>query len=92
MRIGRDINIRRAFYALFGEDLVQCPKSGPNQRRTLCKFHLERNPSLDVSLEKNVFRCRSCGASGGVLDAVILAGRAETRSEAARWLKAHGAL
>ena len=88
----RPFSIRRTWILLFGCDPVTGRKSGPDQRRVLCPFHSERNPSCDVSLSKNAFICRSCNARGGTLDVVIRSRRATTRSEAAQWLRDHGAL
>ena len=82
--------IERVWFATFGESIGSKKKSGPGQVRVLCPFHQERNPSCDVSLEKNVFVCRSCGASGGYLDVPILAGNARDRREAAQWLERRG--
>jgi hypothetical protein len=86
------LDIRHVWWFAFGEDITQSKKSGADQYRTLCPFHSERNPSCDVSTRKNVFFCRSCGACGGTLDVIVRAGFAETRTEAAAWLKERGAL
>jgi DNA primase len=32
----------------------------------LCPFHADKNPSMNVSAEKQVYHCFSCGASGNV--------------------------
>lgn len=82
--------IREVWQAAFGEDVTTKPKSGPDQHRVLCPFHHERNPSCDVSIRKDAFICRSCGKKGGYLDVVVLAGYADTRASAARWLENHG--
>ena len=72
----------------FGETLH--PNGKPNIRVT-CPFHSpDRHPSCDVSLAKDAFCCRSCGASGGYLDVVVRAGLADTRHEAAKWLERRG--
>lgn len=86
------VDIRQTWIFCFWDDPATHKKSGLNQYSVLCPFHAERHPSCDVSLEKNVFICRSCGAKGGALDTIILAGYAQTRSEAAKWLEARGAL
>ena len=82
--------IDRVWQAVFGETVATKRRTGPDQYRVLCPFHVERHPSCDVSLAKNTFICRSCGAAGGYLDLVIRAGNASTRAEAARWLERHG--
>jgi hypothetical protein len=84
------LNIEDAWYAVFGERLSDKRKSGPGQVRVLCPFHKEHNASCDVSLTKGAFCCRSCGASGGVLDLVVREGLAPDRRTAAAWLKAKG--
>jgi hypothetical protein len=37
---------------------------GGRQRSCLCPFHAERSPSCSVDVEKGVFHCFGCGASG----------------------------
>lgn len=56
---------------------VQCPSRG----------HADGNPSCDLSPAKRAWRCRSCGAGGGLLDLAIAAGYAHDRAEAARWFE-----
>lgn len=34
--------------------------------RCVCPFHDDHDPSLNISQEKQIYRCFSCGASGGV--------------------------
>jgi hypothetical protein len=36
--------------------------------RVLCPFHNDTTPSLDANKDKGVFICRSCGASGSIID------------------------
>lgn len=38
--------------------------------KTLCPFHDDHNPSLEVSPERQSYKCWSCGAGGDVLDFV----------------------
>ncbi len=40
------------------------------EQRVLCPFHEDHSPSLDINLEKAMFRCRSCGADGDAVDYV----------------------
>jgi len=51
---------------------IEFKSSGNGQYMGLCPFHDDHNPSLSVSIEKNVFKCFGCGKSGTVLDAVSL--------------------
>jgi CHC2 zinc finger len=92
MRSSQSFDVRRAWSLAFGYDIVSKKKSGPDMYRTLCPFHDERNASCDVSLSKNSFICRSCGAHGGTLDVIVRAGYATDRRDAAQWLKDRGAL
>jgi CHC2-type zinc finger protein len=85
-------DIRKAWRVVFGADPIDGRKSGPSQHRVLCPFHEEHEPSCDVSLSKNAFLCRSCGAKGGVLDVPICAGYVRSQAEAAKWLERVGAL
>ena len=82
--------IERVWLLIFGESLAAKRRSGPGQVRVVCPFHFDHAPSLDVHLTKNVFCCRSCGASGGYLDVPTKAGITRDRREAAEWLKSRG--
>ena len=57
------------------------------QRKALCPFHPDSEPSCSIHLERKVFHCFGCGAKGSVLDFVA---RIENVSiaEAARRVKA----
>ena len=37
----------------------------------LCPFHDDKNPSLSINPEMNVFHCFGCGAKGSVIDWVM---------------------
>lgn len=41
---------------------------GRTSYRFLCHFHLQKNPSLGVTDEKNLYYCYGCGAGGNVYD------------------------
>ena len=49
---------------------VVLKKSG-KEYRTLCWVHTDTHPSMDINPTKNVYLCRSCGASGSVVDAMM---------------------
>src|SRR5262245_57114830 len=57
------------------------PRNGRGM--VLCIFHLEKNPSLSIDLERCVFHCFGCGASGGAKRLAELIGKTwgSTRSE-----------
>jgi DNA primase len=42
-----------------------------SQRKARCPFHEDRRPSLQVNLDKSVFHCFGCNASGNILDFVM---------------------
>ncbi len=53
--------------AVFARHLDLTPLRGRSRGKVRCIFHApDRHPSLDVDLERDLFICRSCGASGGV--------------------------
>ncbi len=39
-------------------------------KKAKCPFHEDKNPSLSLSDEKNVFHCFGCGAKGNILEFV----------------------
>ncbi len=82
--------IRDVWRAVYGDDVTTGHRLPNEQYRVLCPFHAERNASCDVSLPKNTYLCRSCGASGGALSLVVAAGNAETHTAAIDWLESHG--
>lgn len=82
--------IQQVWKAVFGEDVCAARAVGTDQRRVLCPFHSESLPSCDVSLAKNAYYCRSCGASGGAFSVVVRAGLANSNAEAVTWLRQHG--
>lgn len=66
-KISRDVNI--VDYAEKYLDLEY--RSG--EYWTTCPFHKDdKNPSLSFNQDKNVFWCFGCGASGGIIDFVML--------------------
>ena len=45
----------------------------------LCPFHEDKNPSLSVNPDSNLWQCFGCGASGDVIRFVELYDRSEER-------------
>ena len=37
----------------------------------VCPFHDDNNPSMSVSIDKQIYKCFSCGASGNVFNFVM---------------------
>lgn len=65
------IPITTVWRALYGDSVTRGQRAGVNQYAVTCPFHSpDAHPSCHVNVEKNVFLCRSCGASGGVLSLV----------------------
>lgn len=82
--------IEKVWLRLYGEDVTTKKRTGPQQFRVLCAFHEDRHPSCDISVAKDAFICRSCGAAGGYLDVIIREGLALNRSDAMRWIERNG--
>jgi hypothetical protein len=82
--------IRRVWQALWGEDPANGRRVRANEFRVLCPYHKDSNASCDVSFDKDVFKCRSCGSGGGWTDAIIQAGDASDRHEAFKWAERRG--
>ena len=40
--------------------------------KALCPFHQDRHPSLHFDIKRNRYKCFSCGASGNVIDLVMM--------------------
>jgi hypothetical protein len=85
--IVKRIGVRRA-YELLGSATVPEP-SHVTRARVRCPSakHADSHASCDLDLARSVWKCRTCGAGGGVLDMVIAAGKANHRAEAAQWLE-----
>jgi hypothetical protein len=69
----------RAIRRLSQSVLARCPGNG----------HEDRHASCLLDEIRNRWHCLSCGARGGMLDCVIVAGHAADRAGAARWLEEH---
>lgn len=55
--------------AHYGIELLRSG-SDPDQRTTLCPFHDDNKPSLNIHVRKNNFHCFACGAKGNVAEFV----------------------
>ena len=40
------------------------------QRKGLCPFHEDKRPSLNVNVQKNIFKCHACGSGGNIIGLV----------------------
>lgn len=65
-------------------DFVSLRRQGTSYRG-LCPFHADRNPSFSVSKTRGVFKCFSCGKSGGVVG-FLMELEKMTYNEALRYL------
>jgi len=54
---------------LIGEHVQLRPKG--REFAGLCPFHDDKNPSMQVSPQKQIYKCFSCGAGGSVFDFVM---------------------
>jgi DNA primase len=59
-----------AVLASYGIDLKK-DGTRPGQWKALCPFHEDKDPSLKVNTEKNVFHCFVCEAKGNVIEFVM---------------------
>ena len=46
----------------------QLKKHGKNDLKMLCPFHDDKNPSLIITPDKNLFNCPVCHTGGSVID------------------------
>ncbi len=60
---------------------VEIEGSG-DERKALCPFHDESDPSFKVNLKKKAFNCFGCGAHGNVLDFVAAIESSDLREAA----------
>lgn len=58
-------------YDLISKNINLKPK-GRDSFVGLCPFHEDTNPSLSVSLKKQIFKCFSCQKSGNIINFVML--------------------
>jgi len=55
-------------YANAREDSTKIPGINSLYRKFKCQFHVEKTPSLRVSVNKNYFCCYGCGVEGNQID------------------------
>ncbi|MDW2892702.1 DNA primase [Mesomycoplasma ovipneumoniae] len=58
-------------YALISQ-AIQLSPNGRNTFVGLCPFHEDTNPSLSVSISKQIFKCFSCQKGGNIVSFVML--------------------
>lgn len=51
----------------YGIDLIKTGRS----YKALCPFHDDKNPSMSVSPDKQIFKCFSCGVAGNAVDFIL---------------------
>lgn len=56
------------YYGLGHSEVMYC--SNGSNLMVLCPFHKDTKPSLSISLDRSVFNCFGCGASGTAVDFV----------------------
>ena len=66
-RIKQDISLTR----LVESRGIELKRHGQNDLIGLCVFHNDKNPSLVITPESNLFHCLGCGAGGSVIDWVM---------------------
>jgi DNA primase len=61
------------FAVVLGSYGIDLRKDGsrPGQFKALCPFHEDKDPSLKVNTDKNIYHCFVCEAKGNVLDFVM---------------------
>ncbi|WP_051599925.1 DNA primase [Mycoplasma elephantis] len=65
-----EIKNKNDIVEVIGEN-ISLQKRGSNYIG-LCPFHDDKNPSLSISQEKQIFKCFSCGTSGNVIKFIEL--------------------
>lgn len=58
----------QAFLQEYGLEISDT--STPDEKICLCPFHDDSNPSCQINVDKQVFRCPSCKATGDLIDLV----------------------
>jgi len=61
-----------------------------NTGKGACPFHNDKDPSLIIYRDKNRFKCFGCGASGSVIDVVMLALHLSFRDAAHHLMQTYG--
>lgn len=83
------LGIVRAYELATGESASAPERGGQIRVRCPSRDHADEHPSCDLRPDRDAWVCRSCDASGGILDLAIAAGHARDRASAARWYEEH---
>jgi DNA primase len=80
----KDLRARASIATVLDAYGIELTKDGhrPGQFKALCPFHEDKNPSLKVSTDKNVYHCFVCEAKGNVIDFVMAKDGLELRPAA----------
>lgn len=80
----KDLRARASIATVLEAYGIELIKDGhrPGQFKALCPFHEDKNPSLKVSTDKNVYHCFVCEAKGNVIDFVMAKDDLELRPAA----------
>ena len=72
------------FSAVLASYDIEMKKDGtrPSQFKALCPFHDDKDPSLKINIDKNIFHCFVCEAKGNVLEFVMKMDGVEIRPAA----------
>ena len=72
------------FSAVLASYSIEIKKDGtrPDQFKALCPFHDDKDPSLKINTEKNIFHCFVCEAKGNILEFVMKKDGVEIRPAA----------
>ncbi len=62
------------------------PESKYGRVKMKCPFHEDKDPSLSIDPDKNLFHCFGCQAGGSNIDAVIESRQAANVGDAIKWL------
>jgi len=52
------------------KEFINLQLKGGSEYKALCPFHSDKDPSLHVNVEKGVYHCKGCGASGNLVSFV----------------------
>ena len=80
------------FSVVLGSYGIELKKDGvrPGQFKSLCPFHDDKDPSLKINTEKNIFHCFVCEAKGNILEFVMQMDNVDVRPAALKVAKLCG--